>query len=55
MVQPLARVKVVKKKLTRFKRHQSDRKITVKVTLLKGRHSFPVIIRPFATSPFFPL
>jgi len=31
MVQPLVKVKAVKKRLNRFKRHQSDRKIAVKV------------------------
>eukprot|EP00955_Chlamydomonas_euryale_P070190 360680-Chlamydomonas_euryale.AAC.2 len=30
MVQPLKKVKIVKKRMTRFKRHQSDRKIAVK-------------------------
>lgn len=31
MVTPLVRVKSVKKRTNRFKRHQSDRRITVKV------------------------
>jgi large subunit ribosomal protein L32e len=30
MVQPLKKVKIVKKRMTRFKRHQSDRKLAVK-------------------------
>lgn len=32
MVQPLIKVKSVKKRTNRFKRHQSDRKIAVKVS-----------------------
>ncbi|KAG1658251.1 hypothetical protein FOA52_008511 [Chlamydomonas sp. UWO 241] len=30
MVQPLKKVTIIKKRLTRFKRHQSDRKLAVK-------------------------
>ncbi|KAH0696905.1 hypothetical protein KY290_014327 [Solanum tuberosum] len=41
MAVPLLKKKVIKKRVKQFKRHQSDRRITVKNSMMNSKHALP--------------